>query len=139
MKKLLALLITTLLFTSCHISFNRSNDSKITDKTIAGAKYLFINSVDIRKTKVLFFSRFHIENTILFSSPEFEFETTIYKTDFEKKIGFSINRVFIIDSISFIVNENKDKVDLNYYLNLGDKTQKMTLELEKDMDRWHLN
>lgn len=68
-----------------------------------------------------------------------EIEREINKSDFEKKVDLQKIEKLIIDSVSFSVSENKDKIDLIYYLNLGNKFQKVTIGLEKDNEIWNLN
>ncbi|KJF43243.1 hypothetical protein LH29_13385 [Draconibacterium sediminis] len=109
-------------------------------KKINGVEYLFKNHVKCDTT--ITFQRnknFHLKNKVVFWGMDKDIEIEINKSDFEKKIDFDKIEAFRIDSVSFSVNENKDKIDLIYYLDLGNKRKTVTIGLEKDNETWNLN
>ena len=105
------------------------------NKSIDGVDYMFANYAEYKNTQALFTKGFQLKNKISF----YGMEKAINKSDFEKKIDFDKIEGFHIDSLSFSVNDNKDKIDLIYYLDLGNKSKIVTIGLEKDNETWSLN
>jgi hypothetical protein len=139
MKKLITLTITILIITSCNISFTGKKETKTKNKMIDGVDYMFSNYAEYKNVGVSFAKGFQLKNKISFYGMEKAIVKVIYKSDFEKKIDLKLIESFHIDSVSFTVNENRDRIDLLYHLNLGDKFKTVTMSLEKDNDIWSLD
>ncbi|WP_303924701.1 hypothetical protein [Draconibacterium sediminis] len=138
-KKLIWLTLTIIIFTSCNFSYSGKKEMRTKNKSIDGVDYMFANYAEYKNTQVLFAKGFQFKSKISFYGMEKAIEKEINKSDFEKKIDFDKIEAFHIDSVSFSVNENKDKVDLIYYLDLGNKRKMVTIGLEKDNEIWSLN
>lgn len=139
MKRLISLTLTITILASCNFSYSGKKEMRTKNKTIDGTDYMFANYAEYKNTQVSFAKGFQLTNKISFYGMEKAIEKVIYKSDFEKKIDFNKIEAFHIDSVSFSVNDNKDKVDLIYYLDLGNKHKTVTIGMEKDNDNWSLN
>lgn len=109
------------------------------NKSIDGIDYMFANYAEYKNVKVLFVKEFRLKNKISFYGMDKAIKKTIYKSDFRKEVNFNRIKAFQIGSVSFTVNEEKDKVDLIYYLNLGNELKTVSMKLEKDNEDWNLN
>ncbi|UCS94816.1 hypothetical protein KZP23_07350 [Echinicola marina] len=130
--------LITLVFTSCGLSYSEKNFIKIKEKTVDGVEYRFINRLTSKSFKSPFSKGFKLENKISFNGLEHDIHKIIGKSDFESKIDLKNPESFQIDSVSFAVNESKDKVDLFYYLSIDHQTQLVSMYLVKDQDQWIL-
>ncbi len=138
-KELIWLALTIIIFTSCKFSYSWKNELRTKNKSIDGVDYTFSNYTEYKNTQLLFIKGFQFKSIISFCGMEKDIGKVINKSDFEKKIDFDKIEAFHIDSVSFSVNENKDKVDLIYYLDLGNQRKMVTIGLEKDNETWSLN
>ena len=139
MKNLFLFILSILIFTSCNLSYSKKTEVKTVNKTIDGVDYSLENIAEYKNSEVLFAKKFELNNIIIFHGMEKAIGRIIYKSDFEDKIDFNKIKKFHIDSVSFSVNSNKDKVDLVYYLDLGNNHETVTMELGKDNGTWNLN
>lgn len=137
--KLLFISLTMLFFTSCGVSYSEKKSIKIKEQTIKGVEYRLLNRLKFKSVKFHFAKGFMLENKISFIGLENDIHKTIDRSEFEKKVDLNSTESFQIDSVSFAVNESKDKVELLYYLNIDDQPELVTMSLEKDKDQWTLN
>lgn len=137
-KNLILISLAIFTFTSCNFSFSENKKMQTKRKTIEGVDYMFSNYTEYKNIKVSFVEVLQLKNKISFSGMEESIEKLIYKSDFEKKIDFKNIEFIHIDSISFLVNDQKDKIDLIYYLNLGNQTKSVMFALQKDNETWNL-
>ncbi|WP_215225283.1 hypothetical protein [Echinicola shivajiensis] len=138
-SKLIFFSLITLIFTSCGVSYSEKKSIKIKEKTIDGSKYRLFNRLKFKSVKFHFAKGFMLENKISFIGLENDIHKIIDRSEFEKKVDLNSTESFQIDSVSFVVNESKDKVELLYYLNIDDQPELVTMSLEKDKDQWTLN
>ena len=148
-KNFFLISLISLIVASCNFSPTQTKAKETEEKYIAflvdrksinGVEYLLKNYV--KYNPAITFERnknFHLKNKVVFWGMDKEIEIEINKSDFEKKIDFDKIEAFRIDSVSFSVNENRDKVDLIYYLDLGNKRKMATIGLEKNNETWSLN
>ncbi|MCK3682852.1 hypothetical protein [Maribellus sp. YY47] len=138
MKKVITLSILTFILSACSFSFSKKNEIRTKNQSIDGVEYWFNNYAEYRNTQVLFVKNFQLKNRVSFYGMGQAIEKTIYKSDFEKQIDFNAVDDFQIDSVSFLINERKDKIDLIYYVNLGNQHKSVSMILQKDKDDWTL-
>ncbi len=137
--KISSIAFTILIFTSCNFSFSLEKNMTTKSKTINGVDYVFSNDYKCKNAEMFFAKEFQLENKISFFGMGKVIKKVISKSDFEKKVDFSNIEAFDIDSVSFSVNDKKDKIELIYYLNLGNKLKSVAMRLEKDNEMWNLN
>jgi hypothetical protein len=139
MKIIISLALIITIFTSCNFSYSKTTEIRTKIKLIDGVNYMFLNNAEYINTQVSIAKGFQIKNMISFYGMGEAIEKVIDKSYFEKMIDLNEIEAFHIDSISFTINENKDKVDLIYYLDLGNKSKIVTIDLKKNNENWSLD
>ncbi len=107
-------------------------------QSINGVEYFLSSYIDYKNVETPYSKDFQLENKISFHGMDRVIEKVIYKSDFEKKVDFKNVEKFNIESVTFTVNSNKDKIDLRYLINLGDYNKTVILTLQKDGEMWNL-
>lgn len=139
MKKLKLIALVSLLgvLSSC-ISFTSKTEVKLSRQSINGIEYTFANHATFRKVSIFFTKGFQLKNKIRFFGMGRVIEKEITQSDFERKIKFK-RRAFHIDNVSFSVNDQRDRIDLIYYLTQEDMRDTVTFVLVKEKDDWVLS
>jgi len=135
-NSILSLLI---LFTFASCSFSVGTDVKAKVRTIDGVNYGFSNITKHKKFNIFLIQGDKFDNQIDFSGLDKYINREINKADFEKKVNLDDVESIQIDSVSFDVNSDRNKVDLIYYLNLDNSNKTAVFTLLKNDDEWSLN
>lgn len=138
MKKLLLISLVHLVLTSCNFSYTTTNGIQTITQLIGGVEYTLTSSIDIKNNDKPYSDDFKIEIKITFFGMDKVIEKVISESDFKEKIDFDNVKEFKIERIMFSVNPAKDKIDLNYRINLGDKTETVIFILQRDGGKWNL-
>ncbi len=141
MRKIKSLLNIVLLITitSCTISFTQGIDVKEKRKTIDNKTYLFLSEIKNSNKNILGFKSWDFNAKIMFSGiSEHTFKENLSLKDFEKKSGFEIPKSVVVDSISFTVNDSRDRIKLIYYLNNMALSTKVSFNLNFDGKTWRI-
>ncbi|MBN2650299.1 MAG: hypothetical protein JXR50_11225 [Prolixibacteraceae bacterium] len=138
MKKLLLISLVHLVLTSCNFWYTSTNGIQIITQLIGGVEYTLTSSIDIKNDDKPYSDDFKFEIMITFHGMDKVIEKVISESDFKKKIDFEKIKQFKIERIMFSVNPTKDKIDLNYRINFGDKTETVTFILQRDGGKWNL-
>lgn len=137
-KNLILISLAIFTFISCSLSFSQKMEMQTKQQTIEGVDYIFSNIAEYQNAKVFFAENRQFKNKISFYGMGKSIDKEINLSDFEKKFDFKNFESIHIDSISFLVNEKKDKIDLIYYLNLDNENKKVIFALQKDNETWNL-
>ena len=119
--------------------FSTKKEMRTKVKTVNGINYSFTNIADYEKFKFFIIQGEQFKNQIDFSGLEKYLHKEINKSDFEKKIDLANISSIQVDSVSFEVHLEKNKVDLIYYLNLDNHTKSVVFTLLNINDKWILN
>lgn len=138
-RNIILLIITVLTFTSCMFSYKKGTDVKMKKKTIDGVEYTFINRTQSVTKRVGLLGGSKLDNIIDFTGLDKPVHKTISKSEFSKKVEIGNAEIFIVDSLSFVVNNSRDRVDLCYYIDLGFEKKQAMFTLEKNNGNWKLN
>lgn len=145
-KTLFQVLLTCLLFISCDYSKSRIKIKTKQTKTLLAAtysindvEYLLKNYIDYKNTATTNGKGFQLENEFVLWEIDRVSGELIHESKFENKIDLKNIEELVIDSISFTINENKDKINLKYFLNLGDHKKMEMFELLNDGETWNIN
>lgn len=137
-KNIILIALSLFVFTSCFFSFERGTDMKFKKRTIDGIEYSFYNQIKSEKKGIGLFRDSKLEIIIDYNGMDIPIHKTISKSDFEKKVDLKNIEAFYIDSVSFNVGENRDKIDLYYYFNPGTGKKQAVFTLEKVKNKWAL-
>lgn len=107
---------------------------KMKKKTIEGTEYTFTNFSKYKKIGFFFLKSNKFQNNVSF----FGTGKTIHKRDFDQKLKGKKSDLILIDSVSFSINEKRDKIDLIYSLNLIDSKETVVFEMSKENDSWEI-
>lgn len=140
MGKLQILLVALIvvILSSCQYNYNVNYDGKTVIKDIDGVTYSFSSTIKTKNVKLPTYNELKIENKIKFVGLGATIEKDLNETDFERKIDLSKSKNFQIDSVSFGVNDAKDKVELRYYLTVDRSKEMVTFTLEKENETWEI-
>ena len=138
-KNILLLVFTVATLSSCYFSYSKGTDVKMKKKTIEGVEYIFTNQSKMVKKRMGLIGNSQLENIIDFSGMDKPIHKTISSADFNKKVNTGNTEFFVVDSISFTVSNNRDRIDLCYYLNLDNKKKRAVFTLENHNGKWNLN
>lgn len=138
MKKLLLISLVSLLLTSFNYSYTSTNEKKTIKRLIGGVEYTLISYINSKNDDKPNSDDFKLENKITFHGMDKVIKKVISESDFKKKIDFEKIKQFKIERVMFSVNPAKDKIDLNYRINLGDKTETVIFILQRDGGKWNL-
>jgi len=111
----------------------------VADQSINGVDYHLVNMIKYHNTVTPNNKDFQLENKIRLYGMNQIIEAVIYQSDFENKIDFKNIEKLAFDSVSFSINKNKDKIDLKYFLNLGNQRKTVIFELLNDGETWNVN
>lgn len=138
-KNLLLLAFAAIMLESCAFSYSMNRDVKVETKSIDGVDYQFLADTEYKNVEIISAKNCRFTSKIYFNGMEKPINKTLSESDFGKKIDFNDIEKLAIDSVSFAINETKDKIDLLYYLDLGNKHKTVKFGLEKVGDDWNLN
>lgn len=146
-KRLFLISLMSLILVSCDFStkvVKRQNQKqgillRAATHSINDVDYLLKNYIDYKNTTTTSSKGFQLENKFVLYGFDQVNEKIIYQSEFENKIDLKNIEKLVVDSISFSINENIDKIDLKYFLNLGDKTKTVMFELLNDGETWNIN
>lgn len=122
------------ILTSCNFNYSVGTDMKMKKKTIEGTEYTFTNFSKYKKIGFFFLKSNKFQNNVSF----FGTGKTIHKRDFDQKLKGKKSDLILIDSVSFSINEKRDKIDLIYSLNLIDSKETVVFEMSKENDSWEI-
>lgn len=138
-KNLLPLAFAIFMLASCVFSYSTNRNVKVETKSIDGVDYQFLADNEFRNVEIISAKNCRFTSKIYFNGMEKPINKTLSESDFVKKIDFNDIEKLAIDSVSFAINETKDKIDLLYYLDLGNKHKTVKFGLAKVGDDWNLN
>lgn len=137
MRNLILSLLILFTFASC--SFSVGTDVKVKVRTIDGINYSFSNIVRYKRLNFFLIQGDKFDNQMDFGGLDKYIKREMHKADFEKKINLDDVKSIQIDSVSFDVNSDRNKVDLIYYLNLDNSSKTAVFNLLKNNDEWSFN
>ena len=138
LKNASLLLLLFAVLTACGFSYSRGSDVKMKSKTINGHDYLFMSRTQSTKKGIGLFRSSETKKIIDFTGLDKPIHKTIPGARFSEKTGFNSNEFIFIDSISFMVYDNRNRVDLCYYLDYGNQKKLAVFTLEKENGDWKL-
>lgn len=136
LKQSISIWIILLLFTACTFSYSGKYDIQSKMKTIQGVDYTLVNYMKLKNTTVLFDKDVQLNNRIVLTGLDETLEKTINKSAFEEQLGQQL-KTLAIDSVSFNINDEKNKIDLLYYIKTEGRSSVVTVTLNKGMDGWN--
>lgn len=124
---------------SCHLDFSVAKDSKEKKDTIDGVEYTFLSNSSKREVKLLFFEARQFDFQVYFTGLDQPIQQSLSWGDFEEKLDEPDCDFVLVDSLSFLVSEGKDQIDLNYHLRFVGEQQTLanvTFQMNKTNDSW---
>ena len=144
--KLILFSLLSLILVSCNFSTTKTEWAQmsgtlplVAKRSIDGVDYLLTDMLKYKNIATPDRKGFHIENEIVLYRIDQETDNMVCQLKFENEMDLKDIGKLSVDSVSFSINENKDKLDLKYFLNLGDQTKTVNLVLLKDGETWNIN
>ena len=121
------------------MDFSVEKDSKEKKDVIDGVEYTFLSNSSKREVKLLFFEARQFEFQVHFIGLDQPIQQSLSWGDFEEKLVEPDSDFVSVDSLSFLVSEGKDQIDLNYHLRFMGEQQtfaSVTFQMNKTDDSW---
>nr|WP_321412712.1 hypothetical protein [uncultured Carboxylicivirga sp.] len=139
MKKLFFISLCIINITSCSFSYEGTGNFLTDVQTIDGIDYCFSAMTRLKNIEIIGAKSIRIESKIMFQGLNKTIDMMISDSDFSKKI----NRKKLIDmkveKVSFLMNEEKNKIDLYYLIDIEEHKDTIAFTLLHVDDNWSIN
>jgi len=123
---------------SCNINYSCHNVLDYKRKTINGNDYLFSAGIKYKNINLFGFKQRQFQVSIDFYGLGNPIHKELNIIGFEKKMDIKEINSLQLDSVTFSLNEERDNVDLSYFLNLNNTNQTVSNSLIRINDDWEL-
>jgi glycyl-tRNA synthetase alpha subunit len=124
---------------SCNLNFTTEKDSKMKKEIVDGVEYTFVSNSSRREVKFLFFEARQFDFQVYFDGLDQPIQQTLSWGDFEEKLEKPDYDFVLVDSLSFLVSDAKDQVDLTYHLRFMGEQQSLanvSFQVNKTNNSW---
>ncbi|MCU4165116.1 hypothetical protein [Carboxylicivirga caseinilyticus] len=139
MKKLFFISLCIINITSCSFSYEGTSNFLTDVQTIDGIEYYFSAMTRLKNMEIIGAKSIRIESKIMFQGLNKTIDMMISDSDFSKKIKRKKLIDMKFEKVSFLMNEEKNKIDLYYVIDIEDNKDTISFTLFKVDDNWSIN